>query len=213
MRPLSLGYIWSHSISSDSAALHAIPRFVKATIGASGHISWALAIKLLPSPQHPRSILVLSIWNWKNVINAVYAIYWHNHPFSGFPSSFSDLILRVLGDIFKFTSCSTSLWKARHLLEEVCQVWASFLSFVPRAGEHECGWRGWWAAPASDYCWVWDGWYWPSRAVAASQWQPSQLAARWTEWQQPAGVPMKTSSHVIFGRQAAGAWSGRCASW
>lgn len=78
-------------------------------------------------------------------------------------------------------------------------------------GSMSVGWR-WWAVPTSDCCWVWDGRYWPLRTVAASQWQPSQLAGRWTEWQQPAGVPMKTSSHVIFGRQAAGAWSDGSAS-
>lgn len=79
--------------------------------------------------------LVLSIWNWRNVI----AIYGQRHPLPDFTSSFSDLILLVLQDTFRFTRGSPSLGKARNLLEEVCRAWASFLSFVPGAGEHECG--------------------------------------------------------------------------
>lgn len=50
-------------------------------------------------------------------------------------------------------------------------------------GSMSVGWCGWWAVPASDSCCIWDGWYWSSKDVAVSQWQPSQLAGRWTEWQ------------------------------
>lgn len=50
-------------------------------------------------------------------------------------------------------------------------------------GSRSVWWCGWWTVPASDSCCIWDGWYWPSKDVAVSQWQPSQLAGRWTERQ------------------------------
>lgn len=55
MEPLSLGHIWSPSISSYSAALCAVPRFAKATNNVLGHITWDLATELLPLSEQPRS--------------------------------------------------------------------------------------------------------------------------------------------------------------
>lgn len=93
-------------------------------------------------------------WNWKkNVINVVYAIYWQNHPFSAFTSNCSDLILLVLEDTFKVTSC-TSLWKARQSFGRGVSS-LSLLCFLCWGRGRSVGWWWWWGVPATDYCWVW----------------------------------------------------------